>query len=263
VETRNGISAFAHVSQLRKRRWENAKPYEISHELDREAPAVNQRQLACDLCDLSGIHDIQGLTLFKNYLIIRDQQTREHWIDLNTSSDWTAIDRCFASAPRRTAYNRSIRIISLQLSTVQANMLADRLKQFDRVETVLLPATADFARQLQAAPFLNSLELFTNLAKITDAPGLDFVPRHLFATFTTAACSIYEGQVGRREVRVSFEEDHTFEGRPGHLSLESSMLLDFLREWDVHDVRFRLTDLTITLRSLQPWGNIDMTLDEL
>ncbi|KAH7713274.1 hypothetical protein AAVH_19388 [Aphelenchoides avenae] len=199
VEVRNDVTIFAHISQLRPRRTDNTRPFEISHQLDQDPLEANQRMLMCDLCDLSDVHDLQCLTLFNNYLILRDQGSREHWIDLNRSTDWTAIDRCFASASRRTSYTRSIRIISAQLTLARAHKLADCLKQLSRVETILLPATTDFAHQLQAAPFLNSLPRFTSLAKITDAPGLDFVPRHLFATFTTAVCSIYGGPDRRSE----------------------------------------------------------------
>ncbi|KAH7723402.1 hypothetical protein AAVH_09118 [Aphelenchoides avenae] len=263
IEVRNNVTVFAHVSQLRQRRWDNAKPFEIGHDFDQDAPEADPRSLTCDLCDLSEVHDLQGLTLFNNYLILRDQHNREHWIDLNRSSDWTLVDRCFASASRRTAYTRSLRIVSVQLPLAKAHMLADRLKQLSSIETIILPAVTDFAHQLEAAPFLNSLTLFTDLAKITDAPGLDFVPRQLFATFTVAACSIYEGPTGRREARFTFDEDYMYEGSAGHLRLESSFLLGFLREWNAHDARFRITELTIALRSLQPWGNIDMTLNEL
>ncbi|KAH7723743.1 hypothetical protein AAVH_08710, partial [Aphelenchoides avenae] len=77
--------------------------------------------------------------------------------------------------------------------------LAHRLRQLARVDTLLLPATTDFVHQSNSAYILNMVDSFTDAVKITDVPGLDFIPRPLLTSFTIANYSIFEGSNHRRE----------------------------------------------------------------
>ncbi|KAH7695388.1 hypothetical protein AAVH_37554, partial [Aphelenchoides avenae] len=110
VETRDAVSVFAHISNIRLRTANQAKPFEIPQAQDAYNPAETQ-EITCECCDLSTVYDVSGVVLFKKFLVIRDNTNHDHWINLTVGSDWTKIDLCFASASRRSNLYRSIRIV--------------------------------------------------------------------------------------------------------------------------------------------------------
>ena len=109
VETREAVSVFAHISQIRLRTADQAKPFEIPQLQDQDNPD-NTQEISCECCDMSTIYDVSGVVLFKNYLIIKDSTNRDHWVNLTAGTDWTKIDLCFASASRRSNFYRDIRM---------------------------------------------------------------------------------------------------------------------------------------------------------
>ncbi|KAH7719667.1 hypothetical protein AAVH_12917 [Aphelenchoides avenae] len=107
------------------------------------------------------------------------------------------------------------------------------------------------------------VDSFTDAVKVTDVPGLDFIPRPLLTSFTIANYSIFEGSNNRREVRLSMEENYDVEHVPGKLDLESTEMTGFLQEWSSSLARCVVRIAAITIHRAKPWNNIDATFHEL
>ncbi|KAH7719666.1 hypothetical protein AAVH_12916 [Aphelenchoides avenae] len=77
VEIREAVSVFAHVSHIRLRTANQAKPFEIPQAQDQDNPA-DAREITCECCDLSTVYDVSGVVIFKQFLIMRDNINHDH-----------------------------------------------------------------------------------------------------------------------------------------------------------------------------------------